>query len=641
MKTNPAKIIATAVLSLVGSSYAMAVVSLPHFVTDSMVVQQQSKIRIQGKGSGNVQVQPSWLSGSVQATSGTDGSFMVELPTPSAGGPYTIVFTDADGSLCLGDIWSGEVWLCSGQSNMEMPVGGWGKVMNYEQEIASSTNPDVRLLHIKKQTSPVVQNDTEVNMGGWRTAAPSTVAEFSSIAYFFARQLSKELGVHVGVIDCTWGGTPAEAWTSAAGVKSIPGFEPQISMLEECHGDLQTLRNLYDRQIEEWTAQANSGDSKFDASVYATDAERINLPAYIEDTHGAFDGIFWLQRKINVPAEFAGQAITLNLGMIDDEDITYFNGVEIARGSGYNVPRSYTVPGELVKAGENLISVRVSDFGGEGGLWGKPEQMNVVIGNKSVSLAGDWACVVTANFADLPERPVSVDSSSFPTVLYNAMAAPLKDMPVKGVLWYQGCANVGRAEQYSPLFQQLISDWRSLRNEPELPFYFMQLAGYLTPKLIQPDSEWAALRQAQADALCLPATGMASAIDIGNPEDIHPKNKQEAARRFALLALRNAYGKTDVLAEAPRAVSCSWDGDEVKLVFDDEVLVDGEAPAGFIVKDDAGRWSRPERIVASGRNVTLHCSSPVKELRYNWADYPDGNLRGKGGLPVTPFKQIK
>ncbi len=205
MKTNPAKIIATAVLSLVGSSYAMAVVSLPHFVTDSMVVQQQSKIRIQGKGSGNVQVQPSWLSGSVQATSGTDGSFMVELPTPSAGGPYTIVFTDADGSLCLGDIWSGEVWLCSGQSNMEMPVGGWGKVMNYEQEIASSTNPDVRLLHIKKQTSPVVQNDTEVNMGGWRTAAPSTVAEFSSIAYFFARQLSKELGVHVGVIDCKIG----------------------------------------------------------------------------------------------------------------------------------------------------------------------------------------------------------------------------------------------------------------------------------------------------------------------------------------------------------------------------------------------------------------------------------------------------
>lgn len=476
MKTSNFRRIAAAAAVALCAAGADAKVVLPHFVTDSMVVQQQSLWTITGRSSGSrVKVRASWSRHALTAKVMSDGTFSIRLATPKAGGPYTITFDDGDRTT-LRDIYSGEVWLCSGQSNMEMPVGGWGKVMNYWHEIMSANHPEVRFLQISKQRSFVPAADTDVNMGGWRTCTPETVENFSSVAYFYAREMARRLGVHVGVIDCTWGGTPAEAWSSYAGVSSVEGFENETGMMAD-------------------------------------------------------------------------------------------NG-----------------------------------------------------------------------FDKLPRRPVSAESASFPTVLYNAMLYPLRQLPIKGVLWYQGCANVGRAAQYGPLFRRLISDWRRLWGNDSLPFYFVQLAAYLKPVQVQPDSEWAALRQAQAGALSLDGTAMVVTTDIGDSTDIHPKNKQEVARRLSLVALRRAYGFSDITDRAPALSSCEIKGSEAVLRFDGDVVTRGEAPRGFIVLTDKGQWAAPEAVKTDARTIRITVGGNIVAVRYNWADYPCGNLFGPTGLPVALFE---
>lgn len=625
-----------------------AKVKLPAFVTDSMVVQQQSLWTVNGTAEGRrVTVTTSWNGESTAADVGADGKFTVGITTPNAGGPYTITFDDGD-KTTLADVYSGEVWLCSGQSNMEMPVGGWGKVMNYEQEIAAAWHPEVRLLQVKKQTAYTPQADTEVNMGGWRTCTPATVENFSSIAYFYAREMSKRLGVHIGVIDCTWGGTPAEAWSSLDGVSSVPGFEDEVRMLTSNGFDKARIKADYEAQVARWMQLAESSGGQVAAAgtspciLSGDNLPTMPVPKEWEKTAlPAFNGIVVMQRGFEIPQDWAGKALELHLGCIDDEDVTYFNGVKIAEGSGYNVKREYTVPAELVKAGRAVVTVRVTDFEGEGGICGSDDGLAAVQDGKRISLAGDWQYKVMADFAKLPHKPVSPESSSFPTVLYNAMLYPLHTLPVKGVLWYQGCANVGRAGQYSPLFRRLIQDWRRLWRNDSLPFYFVQLAAYLQPREVQPESEWAALRQAQADALQLDNTAMAVAIDIGNPDDIHPKNKQEVARRLSLIALRRAYGREDVVDRAPAVTSYDINGNTATLRFDGNIKHDGAAPRGFIVQTEGGQWAVGQAVMTSGDTATLTADGNITALKYNWADYPDGNLRGDTGLPVPQFSITK
>ena len=462
---------------------APAKVQLPNFITDSMVVQQQSSLTIEGKASHNVKITASWNGKPTHAKLDKNGNFSVSLATPPAGGPYTITFDDNGDRTILRDIYSGEVWLCSGQSNMEMPVGGWGCVMNYKEEIANAKYDNIRFLQVAKQTGFAPAKNTNVNMGGWRTCSPSTVENFSSIAYFYAREMAKRLGVHVGVIDCTWGGTPAEAWSSLDGVASVQGFESEVAKLRKIRPDINNM------EAHEWLALLEKSCKPFDASTFHESLPTMPVPCEWEKSAlPDFDGIVWFQYSIDIPADWEGKPIEMHLGMIDDEDITYFNGTKIAQGSGYNVKRIYTIPADMVKAGRSVISVRVSDFRGGGGIWGEKADVKAVQGDKVISLAGNWKYFIATDLKSLPPRPASMEGSSYPTVLYNAMLYPLHIMPVKGVLWYQGCANVGRDAQYSLLFKRLIKDWRALWKNEQMPFYFVQLAGYLKPQFIQPNS---------------------------------------------------------------------------------------------------------------------------------------------------------
>lgn len=641
MKNNILKCFTVLALFAVNNINVSAKVVLPHFITDSMVVQQQSRWTVKGKCDGRkIKVKASWSKRPVVANVKNDSTFSVELLTPKAGGPYTITFDDGDKTV-LHDVYSGEVWLCSGQSNMEMPVGGWGKVMNYRREIAEAVHPDVRFLQISKQRSFVPLSDTEVNMGGWRTCTPETVENFSSIAYFYAREMAWRLGVHVGVIDCTWGGTPAEAWSSYDGVSSVPGFENEIRMMVENNYDKDKIKAEYERQVTEWVNMAMSDTAGQGETVcLPADGKLPVMPVpgqWENSVLPGFNGIVLMQREIDIPSEWAGKPVELHLGAVDDEDVTYFNGVKIAEGSGYNVKRVYTVPAGMVKSGKAVITVRVTDFEGEGGICGDASDIFALQDDARLSLAGDWTYKIVKDFSKLPRRPVSSESSSFPTVLYNAMLYPLRQLPIKGVLWYQGCANVGRAGQYSPLFQRLITDWRHLWNNDSLPFYFVQLAAYLKPVAVQPDSEWAALRQAQADALNLNNTAMVVTTDIGDSTDIHPKKKQEVARRLSLVALHRSYGFYEITDKAPELSRCEIKCNEATLTFDDDIITKGESPCGFIVLDDKGEWTIPVAVKTDARTIKLSADSDIFAVKYNWADYPCGNLSGSTGLPVALF----
>ena len=452
MKTSNFRRIAAAAAVALCAAGADAKVVLPHFVTDSMVVQQQSLWTITGRSSGSrVKVRASWSRHALTAKVMSDGTFSIRLATPKAGGPYTITFDDGDRTT-LRDIYSGEVWLCSGQSNMEMPVGGWGKVMNYWHEIMSANHPEVRFLQISKQRSFVPAADTDVNMGGWRTCTPETVENFSSVAYFYAREMARRLGVHVGVIDCTWGGTPAEAWSSYAGVSSVEGFENETGMMADNGFDKDRIKAEYERRVAEWVSMATEGVADSGGKVcLPADGSLPVMPVpgqWESSALPGFNGIVLMQREIDIPAGWAGKPVELHLGAIDDEDVTYFNGTKIAEGSGYNVERTYTVPAELVKGGKALITVRVTDFEARAA---SAAALQTCLHGRATA-----ACRSTATG---PTRWLPTSASCrgvlcrprarlCPTVLYNAMLYPLRQLPIKGVLWYRACANVGRAAQY-------------------------------------------------------------------------------------------------------------------------------------------------------------------------------------------------
>jgi len=628
------------------STDAFATVTLPSFFTDNMVLQQKAIVPLWGESTAqSVKVTTSWNKTSYSAKV-VSGKWQVNLKTPAFGGPYTIVIKD-DKDVTLKNILIGEVWLCSGQSNMEMPLEGWGKIDNYKQEIAAAKYPEIRIIQAEHADSAVELSNLKVQNGGWQVCSPATIADFSATAYFFARKIYQEKHIPIGLIHSSWGGTIIEAWTSAGALKTVHDFDAALAAMTSDENK-EALLAKYNTDIKVWLALLDKSDkgmkdgvpvwaaTNFDDVAWKT----MKLPGYMEfNGLPDVDGAVWFRKTITLPENFDEASVTLNF-LADDDDKVWINGVYIGTTSGYNVPRSYAIPAKTLKKGNNVITIRVYDSTGGGGIYGSPSDLTLKSADKTVSLSGNWKYAVGINTKDLPAQPAYPQGQYRPSAIYNAMIHPLLKLPLAGVIWYQGESNAERAEQYQTLFPLLINDWRTKFGNKNLPFYFVQLANYKVARQEPVESDWAELREAQLKALKLPNTGMIVATDIGNDQDIHPKNKQDIGERLARIALAKQYG-VEIDYSGPLYKSFTVDKNIVTLnfTFNKGIKPKTGTLKGFAIAgaDKVFYWADAkvagDKIVVSSSKVP----NPVS-VRYNWADNPDGNLTNASGLPASSFR---
>jgi len=629
-----------------------AKVVLPVIFSDNMVLQQKTQAPVWGtcKANYKVMVQPSWNNKTYETVSDQSGSWKVKVETPEAGGPFKLKVS-AEETIIFNNVMIGEVWLCSGQSNMEMPLAGWGKVANYETEIAASDHPNIRLFQVEKTSALTPVSGLKVMGGSWLVCSPKSIPEFSATAYFFAKNLSERLnGIPIGLIHTSWGGTPAEAWTSETSLALLPDFNEYISELKKVPTDLAEQRNYLNNQQDAWKAQLVNKDRGYlkENALWAqsdfNDADWKNMvipQLWEEQMLKDFDGVVWLRKHVDLPAALKGKDIVLNLGTVDDNDLTFFNGQQIGSTEGYDRNRNYTIPGSLVKEGINVITVRIFDSGGGGGFYGDPKNVFISRGDMKIQLSGNWKFSVGLNMKELI-APKILPNQVQPTTLFNAMIHPLIPYAIRGAIWYQGEANVERAKQYNLLFPLMIHDWRKAWNA-DFPFYFVQLANYLKRSEKPESSQWAELREAQQNAMSLTNTGMAVTIDIGEGENIHPKNKQEVGRRLALIASDKTYGQS-VISNGPVYDSFHIDGSKITLTFKSSVsglrIKDGKKKlSGFAIAgvDKVFYWAEADidgdKVIVSSPDVEF----PVA-VRYGWSNNPDCNLYNADNLPASPFR---
>lgn len=621
--------------------HATAQVKLPAFFSDSMVLQQNTNAPVWGWASPGqkVTVSGSWSKKTLQGIADQQGKWMIKLPTPKAGGPYDVIITAGE-TRTLHGVLIGEVWICSGQSNMEMPVQGWPNtpIVNSANEIAQSSYPAIRMFTVEKTIAYAPQQDVK---GSWVSASPASTGSFSATAYFFGRELYKQLHVPIGLIHTSWGGTIAEAWTSAPALQEMGDFNKNLKQIDSVRQNLKAMK-LKDSLNEVAWQQAQT---KQDPGYAETNKQWATMqqPGFWEQAGlPDLDGIVWFKRTVEIPAAWAGKDLKLDLGPIDDKDITYFNGHAIdstTKGFTWIAERHYTIPGTLVKAGSNILSVKITDDGGNGGMYGKPSQMILYPAGgtaaEGIPLSGAWQYSIAAT---KPQAAISSNPNQ-PSVLYNAMIAPLVPYAIKGAIWYQGESNVGRAKQYTTLFPLMIRDWRTRWQEGNFPFYFVQIA----PFNYMGDSTLAAsLCDAQRRTLNLsPNTGMAVTLDIGDRTNIHPANKQGVGKRLALWALNKNYQQTNTTYTGPLYKSLEVKGNTVIVSFTN---TDGglTSPAGtlkdFELQDASGEW-KPATAKITGDKITVSSDAvkAPKGVRYAFYAWAQASLFNGKGLPASSF----
>jgi sialate O-acetylesterase len=647
-----------------------AKLSLPTIFSDNMVLQQKSDAAIWGKATPGttVTVAGEW-GASASATAADDSTWQLNLSTAEAGGPYTLTVSAEKSSIIINNVLLGEVWLGSGQSNMEMPLEGWPPndlIMDSEATIAASANSQIRMFTVVRSTSAMPLDDVS---GEWQIASPETSGAFSATAYFFARKLNAELNVPIGIIHSSWGGTPAEAWVSGKMLAIDNDFSSIIEQMEEFGPQAEIYKEWLNQHPSTVITVKDDKDPLVGIDIFdeycanpATSTEDwavMKVPGTIEQSDiGELDGAVWLRRDIEIPSEWEGQSLVLDLGPIDDRDVTYFNGTRIGgiEGAGfYQAVRQYTIPSELVTAGKAVIAVRVIDTQGGGGFTGRPENIKIAPENQpeaAIALAGEWPYKVVAelkgdklylldpetnDFASRPALSMALTAYT-PSALFNGMIAPILPYTIQGAIWYQGETNVGRAHQYMRLKSMLVTDWRNQFENPNLSFYFVQLAPWHNGNVEGRSS--AHLREAQRRMMDLPNTGMISTLDIGNVMNIHPANKTDVGERLALWALANNY-QMDVPFSGPIPAEKETQGNALHLSFKhtaDTLVINQEVPNQFEISGADGVFY-PAKAVINGDTLVLtsdNVKAPVN-ARYAYKNGSVASLFNSAGLPAPSF----
>jgi len=626
---------------------AVGNVTLPKLFGAHMVLQRGRPLPVWGWAAPGEKVTVQFDKQTRTAITGKDGRWMLKLDAEAAGGPYRLL-VKGENSVVIDDVLVGEVWLCSGQSNMEMPIAGWGRVKNYQQEIAGADYPQIRQFLVAKAVSPVPKDD--VAGGDWKVCSPLTAGDFTAAGYFFARELYKRLHVPVGLINSTWGGTMIETWISRGALESSDEFRSIMAAItpEKIEAQIRGKADALRRAVVNLQGSYDSHpDTEHWKNVDFDDTRwpMMKLPGLWEGQHLGFedlDGLVWFRRVVMVDDADAGKRGVLKIGKVDDSDETFVNGVKVGETRNkYTEERNYVIGAGILRAGKNVIAVRVEDDGGGGGIYGDTAEMKLTVGDHTLPLAGDWRFRVEEMYG----IGSGSDPNGYPTLLFNAMIRPLVPFGMRGVIWYQGEANTGRAYEYRLSFPLLIRDWRAQWGEGDLPFYYVQLSSWHGDGGdSRKGSTWAELREAQAMTLALPNTGMATTTDIGDVQDIHPKNKQEVGRRLAAIALANVYGRGGEYC-GPQYESMRVDGHVIRLKF-------RHMGGGLVTHDSSGvlkgfeiagadRQFYQARAFIDGDEVVVGSDSvdSPAAVRYGWADNAsDANLFNKDGYPATPFR---
>ena len=561
----------------------------------------------------------------------------------------------------ISDVIVGEVWICSGQSNMEWTLAS---AKNAAEETAAAEYPAIRLFSVPRKASGTVADDVEAN---WSRCAPGMADSFSAVGYFFGRELHRKTGTPIGLINSSWGGTIAEAWTSRRALESVPTFR---KMLREYELEVQQPDDNRAKQ-EEWvlhndrkdTVNAGAQNGWQLPETPDGDWDVMDLPRSWQSAGHEYSGIFWFRHEVEIPVAWDGCDLTLSLGPTDKSDITYFNGVQVGsitmaqRGDAWCTPRIYTVPASLVKAGRAVIAVRVFSNIYSGGFIGAPGQMSLqpVVNNnwQPIALSGNWRFRVEANFGLVVPPPPPLrgpGNPNTPHILFDSMIHPLVPYAIRGAIWYQGESNADKAKQYRTLFPLMIRSWREAWKqgkragspEREFPFLFVQLANFMLPSPQPEPCAWAELREAQAMTLSMPNTGMAVAIDIGETADIHPRNKQDVGYRLALPALANVYGFKGLVMSGPQYKSMSREKGLVRLAFDHVaggLIVNGGKLEGFAIAGNDRKFVWAEAVIDGDRVVVSSPQVPKPvAVRYGWANNPPSSLYNASNLPASPFR---
>jgi sialate O-acetylesterase len=583
------------------------------------------------------------------STVATNGAWKVWLnPMKASATPRTLTMS-GDTTWEITNVLVGEVWVAGGQSNMERQLGlrgGQKPIVNWKQEAAAANYPEIRQFYVPETKSFTPQATVK---GDWSVCSPETVTNFTAVGYFFASDLFQARHVPIGIIFSSWGGTPAEAWTSEAGLQRLPDFAEPLAQLRKLAADPDLAHREAQAKQDAWFQNVDPG-SKLGAAwsvaeLDTSDWKTMILPTLWENAgYPDFDGVFWFRRTFDLPQNWDGRDVLLHLGAVDDDDATWVNGAMVGSTIGWDRLRVYRVPGHLLRRGTNVIAVRVLDTGAGGGLYGGGDTMRLMYGlpgqdsrkeTNVLSLSGVWQCKqsVSLKTTGWPPSDFNQDPSA-PTVLYNAMIAPLLPFAIRGVIWYQGESNVGRERQYRSLFPELIADWRRAWGEGDFPFLFVQIAPFrdMTPEI----------REAQLLTLeHTTNTAMAVTVDCGDANDIHLAHKQPVGERLSLAARALAYGEK-IEYSGPIFDSMNIHGASPILHFTHLggglLAKDGELKGFTIAGVDEVFHPASAKIV--GDTVVVDSTEvphPVA-VRYGWANVPEGNLFNRAGLPASPFR---
>lgn len=627
--------------SLFFSLVLTAQVKLPAIIRDSMILQRDVPAKIWGWASPHEKIKIVFKKKTHAVKADAKGNWSINLPPTAAGGPYTIDILSKH-KISLREILFGEVWFCSGQSNMVHQLDIHD--VTYAKEIAAANNPTIRQFWIPSITN-LNQPQEDIPSGNWQPAVGEKVRPFSAVAYFFALKIQEKYKVPVGIINSSVGGTPVEAWTSEQGLKDFPAQLATISANKDTAAiRIKTAPVAPLPPVED--LGLSSQPAWYDTRYQPKGWRPINVPGYWED-QGIRDlnGVVWYRKTIQVSDEMAKQPSRMHMGRIVDADEVYINGKKVGATTYLYPQRRYHIPAHTFKKGENVIVIRVTNNNGKGGFVpDKPYEL--VAGNDTIDLKGTWHYKVGSVFVPKPAGGSEFRPNQQPASLFNGMVAPFVNYTIKGICWYQGESNSGRPAEYRQLLPALISDWRAQWKKPALPFIFAQLPGYMDYNYLPSESGWAGLRESQAAALDVPNTAMAVTIDLGEWNDVHPENKKDVGERLALAALKLAYHE-NLVSSGPVFESAMVNGDRIEISFKHTgsglTTNDGEAPAEFAIagNDKKFVWAKA-RIEGDKIIVWSPSVSNPQYVRYAWADNPvNPNVINREGLYASPFRTDK